>query len=129
MWTRSAGCSSGNMSVVDFREKTFAAEVADRFRFLVDEAGFTALRVDAPAHDRRPRSLRVAYVSTGARVEVSLDLAFGGEESVSTLLETGTGRWDFGPSVAHKGHAMRKALTAQAQQVAEVLHRMETERA
>jgi hypothetical protein len=33
-------------------------------------------------HDRRPRSLRVAYVSTGARVEVTLDLAISAGWSI-----------------------------------------------
>jgi hypothetical protein len=106
---------------VDFREKTFAAETARRFGFLV-EAGFVALSVELPeTTDRLPRSTRVRFHGPDARVEVCLGLAFAGEGVVATRVETVKGRFNFGPATAHKGHEMRKALDGQARQVADLL--------
>jgi hypothetical protein len=98
------------------KPKAFEAEVADQFGFLV-EAGFQASPLDAPHHDRRPRTLRMTFSSPDARVEVSLALAFAGEEMISTRVETADGSWDFGPATAHKGQEMRKALSTQALEV------------
>jgi hypothetical protein len=106
---------------VDFREKTFAVEVGHRFGFLV-EAGFVALPVELPeTTDRLPRSTSVRLHGPEARVEVCLALAFAGEDVVATRVETVKGRFDFGPTTAHKGHEMRKALDVQARRVADLL--------
>jgi hypothetical protein len=106
---------------VDFREKTFAAETGHRFGFLV-EAGFVALPVELPeTTDRLPRSTKVRFHGPDARVEVCLALAFAGEDVVATRVETVKGRFDLGPTTAHKGHEMRKALDGQARQVADLL--------
>ena len=106
---------------MDFREKTFAAETAHRFGFLV-EAGFVALPVELPeTTDRLPRSTSVRFHGPIARVEVRLALAFAGEDEVATRVETVNGRFEFGPTTAHKGHEMRKALDVQARQVADLL--------
>jgi hypothetical protein len=114
------------MVSMDFRQRTFANDVADRFRFLT-ESGFVAMPADAPSDlNRRPLSLRVIYVSPMSRVEVSLDMAFAGEDVVSTHLEAVSGRWEFGPNPARKGHEMRKALAVQAEQLATVLQQIET---
>jgi hypothetical protein len=98
----------------------FQAAVADQFGFLID-AGFQASPLDAPTHNRRPQTLRIAFDSFRTRVEVSVTLAFAGKEMISTRLETTDGSWEFGPATARKGQEMRKALSAQARQVEAVI--------
>ena len=49
------------------------------------------------------------------------DLPGLGEDVVATRVETVKGRFDFGPTTAHKGHEMRKALDVQARHVADLL--------
>lgn len=41
---------------------------------------------------------------------VRLALAFAGDDEVATRVESVNGRFESGPTTAHKGHEMRKAL-------------------
>jgi hypothetical protein len=71
---------------VDARQKSFVSEVAERFRFLVDEKGFIAVPSGEQTRDSsRPRALNAVYLTGTARVEVSLALAHAGEDVVITV--------------------------------------------
>lgn len=91
--------------------KTFAGEVRLRFGFLLD-AGFSEPTLDGPGG--QPVVLTLTYVRSDARVDVSLVLAYMGEEDVSTTLRTTTGHIETGPATAHTAYQMRRALDHQA---------------
>ena len=107
---------------MDWRVKTFEAQAAEAFAFLLDH-GFDAA-VDYPSDvDRRPATVAVRFVSPGMSVETALSLGFAGEDGIRTTVLTSEGSSEFGPAVAHKGHDMRKALRTQAAQVRTLLDR------
>ena len=98
---------------VDWRIKTFDREVASAFGFLT-ETGFEH-SVEPPNNvGRLPCSTTVRFRTPETVVEVSLTLAFAGEDAVETSVQTVDGNHRLGPSVARKGHEMRKALREQA---------------
>ncbi|MEI8412083.1 MULTISPECIES: hypothetical protein [unclassified Kribbella] len=73
---------------MDARVKTFVGEARERFGFLLD-AGFSEPTLDGPGG--HPVVLTLTYVRADARVDVSLVLAYMGEEDVSSTLRTTTG--------------------------------------
>jgi hypothetical protein len=63
------------------------------------------------------------FIGTQATVETELSLGLAGEDAIYTTLLTTQGSSKLGPSVAHKGHEMRKALLGHAAQVRDILER------
>lgn len=107
---------------VDWRVKTFEPEAVSAFAFLTDR-GF-AHNTEKPADmNARPRSIVVRFHGPDMVVEVRLDLAFMGEDTVVTAVQTVDGPYEFGPATAHKGHEMRKALGEQASEVRRMIDR------
>jgi hypothetical protein len=70
-----------------------------RFRFLVDD-GFQCLPIEEEGGSNRPQTHRLVFVSSSARVEVSLALSFAGEETIYTRVESFAGTFEFGPATA-----------------------------
>ena len=106
---------------MDFRQRSFASQATAAFGDL-SGLGFGEAQVEDPADpNRRPINHRVISLRPDTRVEVSLDLAFGGEDTILTTLEGIDGRTTFGPNVARKGREMRKALAEQAAAVVSAL--------
>lgn len=101
---------------VDWRVKSFEPEARAAFTFLSDQ-GFTVAVQPAADVQRGPATIAVQFQSQEATVETSLVLGFAGEDCVHTSLLTTSGSSEFGPTVAHKGHEMRKALEAHAEAV------------
>ena len=106
----------GQTALVDWRVKNFELEAGAAFAFLLDQ-GFTASTETPTDAARRPSSVVVKFVHADATVETTLSLGFAGEDSIYTILFTVDGSSELGPSVAHKGHEIRKALAAHATQV------------
>jgi predicted deacylase len=111
----------GETAFMDWRVKTFESQANAAFAFLLDQ-GFIASAQSAPDVHRRPAIVAVRFISADATVETALSLGFAGEDGIYTTVLTTEGSSEFGPSVAHKGHEMRKALHAQADQVRHFLH-------
>jgi hypothetical protein len=107
---------------VDWRVKTFESEARLAFGFLIDQ-GFTVSASAPTAVTRRPTSLTVRFLSSGATVETELALGLAGEDGIYTCVITTQGSFEVGPSIAHKGHEMRAALLAHAAQVRDILQR------
>lgn len=99
--------------VMDWRVKNFESEARAAFAFLCDE-GFLVATDSAADLNRRPASITVRFAGSDTTVETSLVLGFAGEDAIQTSVRTPTVSSDFGPTVAHKGHEMRKALRAHA---------------
>lgn len=74
-----------------------------------------------PELHRRPVSITLRLQGPEVLVEISLVLGFAGEDYVHTSLNTAVGARDFGPTVAHKGKEMTKALKEHADSVREAL--------
>jgi hypothetical protein len=104
---------------MNWRVKTFESEAKAAFGFLVDK-GFVAVE-SSPDVDRRPATIAVRFMSADTTVEAALSLGFAGEDGIHTTVLTTEGSSEFGPSVAHKGHEMQKALRTQAAQVQDLL--------
>ena len=105
---------------MDWRVKTFEAQANVAFAFLLDQ-GFIAAAESSPDMDRRPATVAVRFISAHTTVVTALSLGFAGEDGIHTTVLTTEGSSEFGPSVAHKGHEMQKALQAQAAQVQDLL--------
>lgn len=105
---------------MDWRVKTFEARATEAFAFLLDQ-GFNAAAESPSGVDRRPATVSVRFISPDTSVETALSLGFAGEDGIHTTVLTTEGSSEFGPSVAHKGHEMQKALQAQAAQVQALL--------
>lgn len=84
--------------------------------FLSDQE-FTVAAEPVADVELRPCSVTVKFQGPEATVETSLILGFAGEDGVHTSLLTTTGSSEFGPTVAHKGREMRKALEEHAKAV------------
>lgn len=116
MWyvRRSPG---GTILVVDVRVKTFAAQAAARLIYLGREFGFVGPEIDDHGGSY-PVMLSLRYHRPSTVVEVSLVLAYGGEEYVTTTLvvqQNGSPqRSEIGTDTAHTGYQMRRALDRQA---------------
>jgi hypothetical protein len=109
-------------AAVDWRVKTFESEVDVAFAFLLDQ-GFATTADALPDLSRRPATVAVRFISADTTVETALSLGFAGEDGIHTTVLTTDGSATFGPSVAHKGHQMRRALQAQAAEVQDFLIR------
>ena len=101
---------------MDWRRKNFEAEARSAFGFLVDQ-GFQVGTEPLPDLQRRPVSITVNFHGADARVDTSLVLGFAGEDAVHTTLTTVVDSRVFGPTTAHRGHEVKKALHAHAQSV------------
>lgn len=101
---------------VDWRIKSFEAQARSAFAFLTAD-GFALEMEPGGDHSRRPTALTLRARSVDATVETSLVLGFAGEDGIHTILQTVSGRSEFGPTVAHKGHEMEKALRTHAEGV------------
>ena len=112
----------GQTHLVDWRVKTFESEASAAFAFLLKQ-GFTASTDPSTDAERRPTSIAVKFVGADSTVETALSLGLAGEDGVYTALLTTDGSFELGPSVAHKGHEMRKALLTHAAQVRDLLDR------
>jgi len=106
----------GQTAVVDWRGKSFESEARAAFAALTDQ-GFTVDSEPAADWRRRPAKITVRFQGGQETVETSLVLGFAGEDGVQTVLHTTTGSSDFGPTVAHSGHQMKKALAEHAEAV------------
>lgn len=102
--------------------KKFEPEAIEAFAFL-GERGFDQSAEHSPDLGRRPSSITVRFRSAEAMLETTLAMAFAGEDSVSTTIQTLDGRRQFGPAVAHTGHEMRKALREHAGEARRALER------
>jgi hypothetical protein len=107
---------------VDWRVKTFESEAVAAFDFLLSQ-GFIRNTEPSSAATRRPTHIVVKFVGPDVEVETALSLGFAGEDGIYTTVRTTDGSSELGPSVAHKGHEMRKALRAHAGQVRDLLER------
>ena len=96
--------------------RTFESEARAAFAALMDH-GFTVDSEPAADLSRRPAKITVRFQGREETVETSLVLGFAGEDGVETSLRTTTGSSDFGPTVAHSGHQMKKALAEHAEAV------------
>ena len=105
---------------MDWRVKTFESQATEAFAFLLDQ-GFIAAAESPSDVDRRPATVAVRFIGPDTSVETALSLGFAGEDGIHTTVLTTEGSSEFGPSVAHKGHEMQKALQAQAAQVRTLL--------
>ncbi len=101
---------------MDWRVKSFESEALAAFAYLV-EAGFTVGSEPVADATRRPAKVAVRFQRNEATVETSLVLGFAGEDGVHATLLTTTGSSDFGPTVTHSGHEMKKALAEHAEAV------------
>lgn len=101
---------------MDWRVKSFEPEARAAFAGLVDR-GFAVMSERLEDPGRRPAKVTVRFIGPDERVETSLVLGFAGEDGVHTTLLTTTGSSDFGPSVAHSGHEMKKALMEHAEAI------------
>ena len=99
---------------------SFESEAGAAFAFLLDQ-GFTANTEPSPDPTRRPTAVVVKFTSADSSVVTALSLGFAGEDAIHTTVLTTDGTVDLGPSVAHKGCEMRKALLAHAAQVGKLL--------
>jgi hypothetical protein len=105
---------------VDWRVATFEPQARTAFGFLVEQ-GFA---VDAEAvgdPGRRPESLVVRFSAPGVTIETSLALGFAGEEGICTTVRSASGSQSFGPTVAHQGRELTKALHSHAEGVRQAL--------
>jgi len=100
--------------------KSFESEARAAFAFLTD-LGYTVAADPTPDSGRRPANVVVRFRGHEVTVETVLSLGFAGEDGIHTTVLTTSGSTDFGPTVAHKGHEMSKALRDQARQVADSL--------
>ncbi|MFN8191856.1 MAG: hypothetical protein U0R78_15730 [Nocardioidaceae bacterium] len=105
---------------MDWRVKSFESEARAAFAALTDQ-GFTVGSEPAADLSRRPVKITVRFQGRKQTIETSLVLGFAGEDGVQTSLLTATGSSDFGPTVAHSGHQMKKALAEHAEAVRTVL--------
>jgi hypothetical protein len=105
---------------MDWRVKTFESQATEAFAFLLDQ-GFIAAAESPSGVDRLPATVAVRFISPDTSVETALSLSFAGEDGIHTTVLTNEGSSEFGPSVAHKGHEMLKALQTQAAQVRTLL--------
>jgi hypothetical protein len=105
---------------MDWRVKNFESKATTAFTFLLDQ-GFAAAAESSGDMRRRPTTLRVRFMSADMTVETALSLALAGEDTIHTKVLTTDGSREFGPSVAHKGHEMQKALQTQATEVRDFL--------
>lgn len=101
---------------MDWRVKTFESQANVAFGYLLDQ-GFSATTESSPELDRRRATVAVRFISADTTVETTLSLGFAAEDGIHTTVLTTEGSSECGPSVAHKGHEMQKALGAQAAQV------------
>ena len=112
---------------MDVRAKTFVAETGRRFGFLARDYGFNGPEVTG-AEDEYPLMRTVCYRRGGLEVEISLVLAYAGEEYVSTLVtrddDAGPARHESGRAAAHTGYQMRRALDHQAEVTLALITRM-----
>jgi hypothetical protein len=109
---------------VDYRLKTYAAEVAKRCAFLVSEHGFAEPSVQRG--ERGMPTVSVRYTRDDVVVHAAFVMWYMGEEYVTMWLERPDGagerqRHMLGDHVAHKGHAMRKGIDRQAAALRELL--------
>jgi hypothetical protein len=100
---------------MDWRVKSFEGEARSAFACLV-EKGFVVGSEPIDVR-KRPAWVTVRFHGTEQMVETSLVLGFAGEDAVHTT----TGSSEFGPTVAHTGREMKKALAAHAQSVRSAL--------
>jgi hypothetical protein len=105
---------------VDHRVKTFEDEATRAFAFLV-ELGCERHASAAGEPPHRPFAQTVAFHGPDVRVETTLVLEFGGDDSVATTLATTNGIHRFPELVARKGHEMRRALATHAEEVRRLL--------
>jgi hypothetical protein len=105
---------------MDWRVKSFESEARAAFAFLIEQ-GFTVGTEPMPDTSRRPASVTVRFHGPETAVDTSLVLGFAGEDSIHTTLRTVTGSSEFGPAAAHKGHELKKALSAHAESVRDAL--------
>jgi hypothetical protein len=105
---------------MEWRVKTFESQATEAFAFLLDQ-GFIAAAEFPSDVDRRPATVAMRFISPDVRVETALSIGFAGEDGIHTTVLTTEGSSEFGPSVAHKGHEMQKALQTQAAQVRTLL--------
>ena len=110
------GTKCSQTAHVDWRIKSFETEARAAFAFLSDQ-GFTVAAAPVADPGRRPVSAVVRFQSPGVAVETTLSLGFAGEDGVHTSVLTTGGSRDFGPTGAHKGHEMVKALQQPAEEV------------
>ena len=107
---------------MDWRVKTFESQATEAFAFLLDQ-GFIPAAESPSDVNRSPATVAVRFISPDTSVETALSLGFAGEDGIHTTVLTTEGLSEFGPSVAHKGHEMQKALRMQAAQVRTLLDR------
>jgi len=105
---------------VDWRVKTFEPEAVEAFAFLNDR-GFER-SVEQPIDMGRSQGcITVRFRDQGTVVETRFCMAYAGEHSVDTTVQTVEGERQFGPTVAHTGHEMKKALREQASEVRQIV--------
>jgi hypothetical protein len=121
----SSRAGAGTIVAVDVRVKTFAAEAAARLAFLCQDLGFVGPEVDDHGGGY-PVVISLRFHRPSALVEVSLVLAYGGEEYVTTTLvvdhEGRAGQSsEVGSDTARTGFQMRRALDRHASALRRVL--------
>jgi hypothetical protein len=105
---------------MDWRVRTFESHATEAFAFLLDQ-GFVAAAESPSDGDRRLATVAVRFIRPDTSVETALSLGFAGEDGIHTTVLTTDGSSEFGPSVAHQGQEMQKALQTQAAQVRTLL--------
>lgn len=101
---------------MDHRVKTFEDEATRAFAFL-GELGCEHQGSAAGEPSHRPFAQTVTFHGPGVRVETTLVLEFGGDDSVATTLAMTDATYQLPELVARKGHEMRKALAIHAGEV------------
>jgi hypothetical protein len=105
---------------VDYRAKSFEEEATRAFAFLA-ELGCERHASGVGEPSRRPFAQTIVFHGPDVRVETTLVLEFGGDDSVVTTLAIPDGLHQLPELVARKGHEMRKALATHAGEVQRLL--------